>query len=213
MRLWKVLLLCILLTACGRSETAAQDPVSSPQETVDRALRSEATTAPAGADSACGLLEPIASELFVPSDTEPNVREPTYSGNHLCIISWEIPGIDSQEETRRVSTKGLRYNNEVSLTIMGTTFDSPEEAVASLEGTVASLTEGVTVKVAGQEQTVKRKFGDWIEGLGDRAIRKGSSVHVAAGGVRFTVAVSVSDDRAENQIKAVELARRIIDRL
>jgi hypothetical protein len=212
MRLWNALLLCILLTACGRSETAAQD-TASPQETVDRALSNETTSAAVEVDAPCALLEPIATELFIPPDTETNVREPTYSGNHLCIISWDIPGIDSEESTRRALSKELRYNNEISLTMMGTTYGSPEEAVASLESSVASLTEGVTVKAGGREHTAKTEFGDWIEGLGDRAIRKGNSILVATGGIRFTVAASLSDDPAENHAKVDELARRIIDNL
>jgi len=75
---------------------------------------------------------------------------------------------------------------EVSLTIMRDRYDSPDAAVASLESTVKSLSEGITIKVAGK---------------------------VADQGTRFAVSVHGAGDPAQNKTLAIELARRIGDAL
>ena len=82
------------------------------------------------------------------------------------------------------------------LTILGTVYDTAEEAVASLESTVA--TSG---------------SGDWVEGVGDRAFQNETSVQVAAKAQRFTVSVSIADDPAGNQERTLELARKLVERM
>jgi len=163
--------------------------------------------------SSCDVLEEIVGELFDADLSVVTFRPSEASGNKVCAASWEIPGIDTAEETRRAVTKGLRYNNEVTLTIMGRRFDTAEEAVADLERDVATLTKGITTTIAGRERTIKREFGDWIEGVGDKAIPTGNAVMVAANGIRFTTSASTTDDEAENQANGIELAKRIVEGL
>ena len=178
-----------LVVACGSGEGGSQDSGS-------------ARSQPAGASrTACAVLEEAVPELFGVDKAAVTFRPSDGGGHDTCSASWPIP----EGETAK------RYGNEVSLTIMSTTYDSPEAAVASLESTVTTLTEGVSVDVGGEERTVKSGFGDWVEGLGDRAILKKRAVLVASGGRRFTVAANVSDDDAENQQRAIELARRVVE--
>ena len=168
---------------------------------------------PAGQDSeACSILEPIVAELLEVTPETATFRPSVQVGNDVCRVFWDIPGLTGLDQARRFQD-GLRSNNEVSLTIMGETFESPEAAVVSLEQSVAALQEGITTTVGGRERTIQRDFGDWIDGLGDRAIEGETMVMVAAGGRRFTVGVGVSDDDDENLEIATEVARQVVGRL
>lgn len=211
MRDWMPVFLFCLAIGTGSGPATAEEP-ETPQEAVDDALAGRATSGPPASASPCAILQPIVSELYDLGE-EPTVRETTLSGNHLCRILWEIPGIDTQERTRRALDRDLRASNEISLTIMGRSYGSAEEAVVSLQNDVASLTEGVSVTVAGRERTIQKDFGDWIDGLGDGAIPTESSVLVAAKGIRFTVAASLTDDAPEDLDRALEVARHVVDSL
>lgn len=193
-------MLCTTLACADEKETSASDPQG---DGADGSVGGEA-------QDACAVLEGPATELFGVDTSQATVRSNQLSGNDLCRILWEIPEIDQAERNKRAVDRDLRDNNEVSLTIMGTSYDSAAAAVTSLEESVKQLTEGVTVEGGGGEQTVQTEFGDWLEGVGDRAIRKGGSVLVAVNGRRFTAAVSVSDDKNENQTLAIELAKKIV---
>jgi len=187
--------------ACGGGEAGSQDPAEGAQEAVDRALDGEALSEAAPAD-ACAAFQAAFGEVFAVDSGDVTFRASDVMGNTVCGASWAVanPGPG-------------HYGNEASVTIMGESFDSPEAAVASLEGAVTTLTDGVSVDVQGEQRTVKSDFGDWVEGLGDRAITKKRSVLVAADGRRLTVGVKASADDAENQALAIELARQMIDRI
>jgi hypothetical protein len=191
------------IIACGPGEAGPQDVEEQAQEAVDRALAGEEPPAPASAGTACSMLEDLVPEL-VGVDLSAATVHPSAGGGHdVCSMSWPLAEGQSAK----------RYGNEVSLTIMKDTYDSPEAAVSSLESAVTTLTEGVTVEAQGREVTVKSGFGDWVEGVGDRAITKKRAVMAASNGRRFTIGVSVVDDDAENQAQAIELARAIAGRL
>jgi len=104
---------------------------------------------------------------------------------------------------------------EVSLTIMRDKFDSPAAAVASLESTVRSLSEGITIEVAGKTHTKQVEFEPFLEGVGDKAAwaPKLSELSVADGATRFAVAVHGAGGDPQNKEVAIELARRIGDAL
>jgi hypothetical protein len=57
-------------------------------------------------------------------------------------------------------------------------------------------------------------FGDWIEGVGNKAVfsDKGELL-VAFDKRRLAVNVSAMEDKAKDREKAIELAQRIIDEL
>ena len=202
-------ILCLTVACSGGSPEVQSDEG---QQAVDA---TPAATDTSEAASACTVLEGPMAELFDITPSDATFRPFQASGNDVCTVSWEIPDLDPQEELRRVQDPELRYNNEVSLTLMGATYDSAEAAVSSLEQTVTTLTEGIAVEVGGRERTVQNNFGEWIDDVGDRAIRgrRGNSLQVASAGRRFTAAVSVSDDEAENAALVVELAKRIITEL
>lgn len=189
-----------LVIACGPGEADSQDSAAGAQEAVDRALAGDVQSESAPRD-ACSVFETAFGEVFADSGTAA-FKSSEIMGNTVCRATWEVS-----------ETGAKRYGNEASLTIMGTSYDSPEAAVASLESAVTTLTEGVTVDVQGEERTVKSGFGNWVEGVGDRAITKKRSVLVAANGRRFTAAVRASDEDSENQALAIELARRVAGRI
>jgi hypothetical protein len=99
---------------------------------------------------------------------------------------------------------------QVSLTILDHSFDSPADTVASLESAVATLSEGVTVEVGGEDHTAQADFDGWVQGVGDKAAGAPglNELQVADAGVRFAVMVS-GFEADENKTKAIELARRI----
>ncbi len=162
---------------------------------------------------ACAILEGIVGEMFGTDPETITLRPSTPSGHDVCRAFWPIPGIDRDEQTRRALDNDLRDDNEISLTIMGTRFETTADAVASLESDVATLREGRTITVRGRERTIQREFGDWIDNLGDRAISTGNAVMVAAGTTRFTAAVSTTDDAAENLALGINVAGRIVQDL
>lgn len=149
------------------------------------------------------------------------------AGHVVCHAGWDNPDkaqMDEaytkklQEWTRdQVSGKKTPMPKppnsvaEVSVTLVADQFDSAAAAVASLEDAVATLSKGVTVNVGGRDYTEKTSFGDWLDGVGDKAIFSDSGeLLVAAGGKRFSVLVKVADDPATNRENAIVLAKRII---
>jgi len=149
-------------------------------------------------------------------------------GHVVCSASWDNPdkaAMDAAymkkiQDWTRNKTSGTKEpmpkppNSvaQVSVTLVATHFDSPAAAVVSLEDAVATLTKGVTVNVGGKDYEKKSSFGDWLDGVGDKAIFSDSGeLLVADDGKRFSVAVKVSDDPGADREHAVTLARRITD--
>lgn len=135
------------------------------------------------AGTACALLESTVPDLFGADPERVTFRPSGFRRQDICRARWA----SSEEANNR---------NEVRLTILGTVYDTAEEAVASLESTVAT---GGT--------------GEWVEGVGDRAFQNETSVQVAAKARRFTVSVSIADDSAGNQERTLELARKLVERM
>ena len=134
---------------------------------------------------ACSLLEGIVPDLLGADPEAVTFRPSSFRRQDICRATWA----PSDQPNNR-------YANEVRLTILSTVYDSAEAAVVSLESTVT--TSG---------------SGDWVEGVGDRAIQNETSVQVAAKARRFTVSVSIADDPARYQERTLEVARRLVDRM
>lgn len=150
------------------------------------------------------------------------------AGHLLCSASWDKPDkadLDkayTAEMTEWAVNKAKGQNtpmpkqsnsvNKVSLTLVADTFQTPAEAVANLESAVATLSEGISFEVKGKKHETRMSFGDWIDGVGDKAIfsDKGELM-VAADARRFSIIVSVMGDEAQDLEKAIEVAQRIID--
>lgn len=109
----------------------------------------------------------------------------------------------------------LRTENKVMLTVAGAQFPDDAAAVSALESVVERLGKGVTAEAGGTEAVFQSDYGEWIEGLGDRAAWNGrmSQVSVAARGTLFHLSVRVADEEAENRKLALELARAVSARL
>ena len=166
MRHWMFGLLVLWVIPCGGGEAGVQKQQG-------------------GAGTACSLLEDIVPDLLGADPERVTFRPSGFRRQDICRASWA----PSDEANNRNA-------NEVRLTILGTVYDTAEEAVASLESTVA--TSG---------------SGDWVEGVGDRAFQNETSVQVAAKAQRFTVSVSIADDPAGNQERTLELARKLVERM
>ncbi len=110
--------------------------------------------------------------------------------------------------------KPPKGTNQVSLTILGDSFNSADEAAANLESKVATLSEGVSATINGKVHETRMGFGDWIDGVGDKAIfsDKGGLM-VAANGKQFSVKVSAMENPEMDHEKAMELAQKIIPQL
>lgn len=150
-----------------------------------------------------------------------------YVQNTLCTATWNKPdhealaAASSQYETKKAMAKMMKQKFElaappppsytVSLTMLDDEYDSTGDAVASLENAVAELSEGITVTVQGKAHTTQVEFGDWVDGVGDKAIwaPKLSELQVAEGKRRFAVSVTGYAEASQNLAKAVELANRI----
>jgi len=149
-------------------------------------------------------------------------------GHVVCSASWENPDkaamdaayMQKLQDWTRNKTSGKKEpmpkppNSvaQVSVTLVATHFDSDAAAVASLEDAVATLSKGVKVNVGGKEYEKKTSFGDWLDGVGDKAVFSDSGeLLVADDGKRFSVSVRVSEDPDADREHAIALARRIME--
>ena len=184
----------------------------------------------------CAVLESgIVTEVFEVEATAVNYRPGSkYIPHPLCTAFWDLPNKAEAEavcqeeltaQTKRRMEAALKketfeepvpeclnegHQGAVTLTVTKMTFDTPAEAVTSLEGTVAQLEEGITFEVQGKERTKQVDF-EWADGVDDRAAWAPSlnELSVAVDGVRFAVAVRGVGDDEQCQTKAIEAARRI----
>lgn len=158
------------------------------------------------------------------------------SRHPLCTARWRKADADRIEAeapqrmmeymNRRMAAqcKGLpfdekmpsaRTENEAGLTINDAPRRSAADAVARLEQVVGRLKAGITTEVRGEQHTSRVEYEDRIDGVGDRAAwaPKLSQLSVAAKGVLFHVGVDAFPGAADNQAKAIELARRVAQAL
>ncbi|MGA9573241.1 MAG: hypothetical protein WBS20_04750 [Lysobacterales bacterium] len=230
------------LAACGPSaesqnaantntEEATKQAVAEAKETVDRTLRGETQATGSEALDGCLVFEDLVPEIFGVDASLVNFRRsiPVRRAGHvLCSASWDKPNkaeldkayIEAMMEWTKNKARGEkppkpkppRGDNRVSLTLVADTFDSNAEAEASLEDAVATLSKGISVEVGGKTHETRTSFGDWIDGIGDKAIfsDKGELM-VVSGTRRIAVDVSVTGDDAQDREKAVELAQQVID--
>jgi hypothetical protein len=182
-------------------------------------------------EDSCAVLENgMVPEMFGVDAALVSYRRsvPVKSAGHvLCHAGWDNPDKAEMDEAYTKKLQEWTRNQlsgkkepmpkppnsvaEVSVTLVSTRFDSAAAAVASLEDAVATLSKGVTVNVGGRDYTEKTSFGDWLDGVGDKAIfSESGELLVAAGDKRFSVLVKVSDDPARNRENAIALAKRII---
>ena len=222
------------ISASDNPQTIADQAVVEAQEIADRALRGEKPEVATEGLEGCEIFDTgLVIDIF---EVDPSVVTydrsiPVKSAGHLvCSAHWDKPNkeeldkaySDAIQEWARNMTKPDRkpqpkypqVDNRVSLTLTANSFDSPDEAVASLENTIETLSKGVTFKVAGKDHETKMAFGEWLDGVGDKAIftDKGALM-VAYDAQIFTVNVSVMGDKSQDREKALELAQRVIDGL
>lgn len=237
-------LLIVCTAACGRSDeplaVAQADPqkvadqaVKEAQEIVERAKSGKPLGGTEGTEG-CRIFDSGLIEGFFntgESEIAYTSSIPVRSAGHVvCFARWDKPNKEQLEKAFQVAMmewgkarasgdkqpmpKMTSGTNEVSLTLVASSFDSVDDAVASLEGTVATLSEGVSFKVEGKQHETKMQFGPWIEGVGDKAIwsDKGG-LNFAYDAKRYTINVSVYGDEEENREAAIGLAKRLIKTL
>tara|TARA_R110000751_G_scaffold91266_2_gene178774 strand:- start:684 stop:1244 length:561 start_codon:yes stop_codon:yes gene_type:complete len=183
------------------------------------------------ANEACDKLKSgILVDVFGSDASIATFREGSkYVPHKLCTASWDKPNHQeltkavTQYETQKAMAKMLKqeFNKiappaagySVSLTIIDQIFDSPQDAVASLENTVTELSKGVNVTVKGKVHTTQVEFNDWIEDIGNKAIwaPKLGELQVADNNGRFAVTVKGFSDASQNLSKAVNLAKQIVN--
>jgi hypothetical protein len=193
MQRWMCGLLVLSIISCGGGEAGAQEAPATAQEPVPQAPVRQDRPGQQGGTVACPLLEGIVPDLFGAEPEAVTFRPSSFRRQDICRATWAP-----------FDQPNNRYANKVRLTILGTAYDSAEAAVASLESMVTT---------SGPGSTVKSGSGEWVEGVGDRAIQNETSVQVAAKARRFTVSASLTDDPARNQKRTLELARRLADRM
>lgn len=242
MRILAVGLLLVGLSACGPADSTSPEPGNTavPGE-VSKAVAQAAEQAStddfkpgAISEASCAMLENgVVTELFGINPAQVTYRRaiPVKRAGHVvCLASWDLPdkaGLESahlesvQAWARSAATgkkgpmpKPPKLTGQVSISLMGTEFDSAGDAVASLESAVATLEKGITTKVAGKEYESQVDFDGWIENVGDKAVftEKGELL-VADNGRRFSVTVEVSDDPATDRGHALDLARQVMESL
>ncbi|MCB1009322.1 MAG: hypothetical protein KDB94_10555 [Acidobacteria bacterium] len=223
-----------LLASCG----GGQEPPSQKQvdkevkETLRRAQTGEKVTETESGRNPCDMLRAV--DLAATFDVEASAIEfrPSFTSHPLCTATWNLPNaaelqakqgevmMDYMKRKAAAQSKRepfdekipiLRTDASASLTVVNQEFDSPEEAVAFLENAVATLGKGITTEVMGKKHTTQIAYDDWMSGVGDRAAwaPKLSELSVAADGVVFHVSVRASQDAAENQNRAIEIAKKI----
>lgn len=183
---WMYGLLLLSVIFRGGDEAGAQGTPATANEAPVRG----SSSGQKGDAAACPLLEGIVPALFAVDAEAVTFRPSSFRRQDICRATWAP---NDRADNRR--------KNEVRLTILGTVYDSPEAAVASLESTVRTGGTGSSGS------------GDWVDGVGDWAILNDTSVQVAAKARRFTVSVSTSDDAARNKERTLEVARELVDRM
>ena len=200
-----VAILTLLMVACGGEQADSRTPQNEPEgdevpagSTAESALGSRADMT---SEKVCEVLKSGVLNGVLDVNEESWTYRPAseYVPQALCTANAQSPDGSS--------------SYEVGLMIMKTDFESPAAAVESLESTVRSLTEGMTIEVAGKEHTTQVTFEPFMDGVGDQAAwaPKLNELSVADQGTRFAVTVQGTGDNAENRAKAVELAHRIGD--
>lgn len=202
-----VLTLAFLAIACG-GETVASHESEAKAETSGapastRAEGASTDNTETTSEQACDVLKSgVLDEVFDVSEDAWNYRPASkYVPQALCTATGR-----SQDGSS---------NYEVSLMIMKSAFDSPAAAVESLESTVKSLSEGMTIEAGGKTHTKQVEFEPFLDGVGDQAAwaPKLNELSVAHEGTRFAVTVTGVGDNAENKARAIELARVVGDEL
>jgi len=234
----KALVYCLVLTgivACGPPDSAstgvATDVSAAAGEAVKNISNGEHKSMDVS-EEACAMLEDgVVSELFGVNPAQVTYKRsiPVKRAGHvLCSAMWDFDDKTEREAAYNESIqewgrgkatgkkdpmpKPPRLSANVSITLMNSQFDSAEHAVADLESSVAYLEKGITVTVGGKEYEKKTEFGDWIDGVGDKAIftDKGELL-VAYNGSRFAVNVAVSDDPGMDREQAIVLAGHLME--
>jgi hypothetical protein len=204
------------------------------QEMVDRAVRGEKEEPATEGLEGCNVFDSgLVLELFevdasiVTYDRSIPVKR---AGHVVCSARWDKPNKEELDKAysaammewatsqatgkKKPQPKYPSVDSRVSLTLSAGDFDSADDAVASLESTVATLSKGVSFEVGGQQHETKMSFGDWINGVGDKAVfSDNGELLIAYDAKRMAVSVHVMGDEAKDREKAIELAQRIIDRL
>ncbi len=215
-------------------QSLADQAAAEAQEMVDRAMRGEKEEPATEGLEGCNVFDSgLVLELFevdasiVTYDRSIPVKR---AGHVLCSARWDKPNKEELDKAysaammewamsqatgnKKPQPKYPSGDSRVSLTLSKGDFDSSEEAVASLESAVATLSKGISFEVGGKTHETKMSFGDWIEGVGDKAIfSDNGELLIAYDSRRLAVSVHVMGDEAKDREKAIELAQRIIDKL
>lgn len=244
MKYWILSLLIMCTAACGRSEespaiaqndaqSVADQAVEEAQEIVERATSGKLPGGAEGTEGCRVFDSGLIEEFFSTGETEVTYTSsiPVRRAGHVvCFARWDKPNKDELEKAYQIAMmewgksiasgnkqpqpKISSGTNEVSLTLVANTFDSAGDAVASLEETVATLSEGVSFEVAGKQHETKMEFGPWVDGVGDKAIWSDKSgLNFAYDAKRYVINVSIYEDEADNREAAIGLAQSVINNL
>lgn len=241
MRILGICMLIAGIAACGPAGSAPAEPAKTTaaesqqisemvEETVEEALKGDFGSDEVS-EASCAMFENgvipdlfgINAALITHGRSIPVKR----IGHVVCYATWDKPDKAELETAfqekiqewgrgmaagkKEPMPKPARLESRVSITLIATQFDSADAAVANLESSVATLEKGVTTNVKGKDYTVQSDFGEWLDGVGDKAIfNDNGELMVAYNGKRISVVVEVSDDPAVNRNDAIELAKRIM---
>lgn len=237
-------LMMVCTAACGRSDdsptvaqsdaqSVADQGVAEAQEIVERAKKVEPLGATEGTEGCDVFDSGLVEDYFQPGGAEVVYTSsiPVRRARHVvCFARRDKPNKEQRAKDNQQAMMGwgkarasgdkqpmpklASDSNEVSLTLVANSFNSADDAVASLEETVAMLSEGISFKVESKQHETKMEFGPWIEGVGDKAIWSDKSgLNFAYDAKRYVVNVSVYGDEAENREAAIGLAQRLIETL
>lgn len=221
-------------SAKGKPEDPSDQARAESREIVNQSLSGKAPEdSPEGTEECAIFDRGLVAEVFRvdPSVIKYRRSIPSKTAGHVvCRAYWDKPDKEAMEKAYREAMMNWTMNrakgeeaaqpkypnpqSEVSLTLTNNDFSSSQEAVSALEGNVQRLTQGVTVTVGGKERTTRMEFGDWVEGVGDRAIFTSKGAFMVANDARLiTVSASVTGDEALDREKTIELTQALLERL
>lgn len=236
MRTWTAIALILgVATGCGsESEADVAEAVEAPDRAGLQAVAVEVSAAADGGERgeiACEVLRSgaLVDVFGVMAEAASYTPGSNFIPHGLCTARWDRPN-RAELDAARLAYEAARAmatvrresfddappppsQYEVSLTIIAQEYDSPAAAVASLEGAVAQLGQGVEVEVPGGNVLAQVDFEPWVEGIGDRAAwaRGLEELSVAHDGVRYAVLVRGFDDAARNRDWTTRLAQRLTE--
>lgn len=223
----------MLVAGCGRTEKAENRTADIKEQTAQSLKKIEkakkAHPAEVKVDPCKLLTADLIHAHFDTGKAEVKFKSDLDIANPICTAKWKKPNaaeiekkmqsammdyVQAQAQGKKVPMPDMRTNDEVSLTISGSRFETAAAAASDFQSAMKSLNQGVSASSGGQTFTFQAHTTP-VEGVGDQAqwSAKMHQLSVQSGNHIFHVTVRMHSDAAKDLPKAKELATAVAGNL